>query len=72
MRSVGSTTYPECTYIDVKSISCISGVVIHFKVRLLRHSILRAKEWYFERRGFWEILGPISKAFLMGLKVLYF
>ena len=76
MRSVGSTTYPECRYIDVTSVFCISGVEIHFwqhfNVRLLRHSILRAKEWYFERRGFWEILGPISKAFLMGLEVLFF
>ena len=76
MRSVGSTTYPECRYIDVTSIFCISGVVIHFwlhfNVRLLRHSILRAKEWYFERRGFWEILGPMSKAFWWVSKSCFF
>ena len=41
-------------------------------MRLLRHSILRAKEWYFERRGFWEILGPISKAFWWVSKSCFF
>ena len=69
MRSVRSTTYPECRYIDVTSIFCISGVEIHFwqhfNVRLWR-------QWYFEKCGFWEILGSISETFLMGLEVSFF
>ena len=75
IRSVGSRTY-KCKYIDVTSIFCISGVEIHFwqhfNVRLWRHSILKGKEWYFEKCGFWEILGRHRKRFDGSRSLVFF